>query len=114
MLKLIEFTSKIFSSRFGERTHSFLYRNNSGDIELIEGETQLDNKDFKNTLKLTWLAETSQAPITPVTCVHYDNIMTKVKLDEGDTFENFVNYASKVNDIISNRKFILIIFSSPD
>jgi hypothetical protein len=36
--------------------------------------------------------------------------MTKVKLDEGDKFENFVNYASKVNIKISKRKFILIIF----
>jgi len=76
-------------------------KNNSGEIEFMEGETQLDNKDYKNTLKLTWLAETSQAPLTPVTCVHYDNIMTKVKLDEGDKFENFVNYASKTEyDII--------------
>ncbi|CAF2042582.1 unnamed protein product [Rotaria magnacalcarata] len=72
-----------------------IQKKDSGDIELMEGETQLDNKDFKNTLKLTWLAETSQAPLTPVTCIHYDNIMTKAKLDEGDTFENFVNYASK-------------------
>ncbi len=63
---------------------------------MIEAETQLDNKNFKDTLKLTWLAETSQAPLTPVTCVHYDNIMSKKKLDEGDKFENFVNYASKV------------------
>ncbi|CAF4508149.1 unnamed protein product, partial [Rotaria sp. Silwood1] len=69
--------------------------NDSGEIEFMEGETQLDNKDFKNTLKLTWLAETSLAPLTPVKCIHYDNIMTKAKLDEGDTFEDFVNYASK-------------------
>ncbi|CAF5174902.1 unnamed protein product, partial [Rotaria magnacalcarata] len=39
-----------------------IQKKDSGDIELMEGETQLDNKDFKNTLKLTWLAETSQAP----------------------------------------------------
>ncbi|CAF4038366.1 unnamed protein product [Adineta steineri] len=76
-------------------------KKDSGEIELIEGETQLDNKDFKNTLKITWLAETSQAPLTPVNCIHFDNIMTKAKLDEGDTFENFVNYASKTQyDIV--------------
>ncbi|CAF0722052.1 unnamed protein product [Rotaria sp. Silwood1] len=72
-----------------------IQKNDSGEIEFMEGETQLDNKDFKNTLKLTWLAETSLAPLTPVKCIHYDNIMTKAKLDEGDTFEDFVNYASK-------------------
>jgi hypothetical protein len=83
--------------------NSFLliFRKASGEIELIEGETQLDNKDYKNTLKLTWLAETSLAPLTPITCTHYDNIMSKEKLDEGDTFENFVNYASKVKKKIS-------------
>jgi len=68
----------------------------------------LNNKDFKNTLKLTWLAQTNLAPLTPVTCVHYDNIMTKEKLDEGDTFENFVNYASKVKQqkFNSSRRMI--------
>lgn len=70
-------------------------KNASNEIEYLEGETDLNNKDFKNTLKLTWLAQTNLASLTPVTCVHYDNIMTKEKLDEGDTFENFVNYASK-------------------
>lgn len=78
----------------------FVFRKDSNDVDYLEGETQLDNKDFKNTLKLTWLAETSQAPLIPVTCVHYENIMTKEKLDEGDTFENFVNYQSKVLIII--------------
>ncbi|CAF2867862.1 unnamed protein product [Rotaria sp. Silwood2] len=72
-----------------------IQKKDSGEIELMEGETQLDNKDFKNTLKLTWLAETSLAPLTSVKCIHYDNIMTKPKLDEGDTFEDYVNYASK-------------------
>lgn len=71
------------------------FRKDSGEIDFLEGETQLDNKDFKNTLKLTWLAETSLAPLTPVTCIHYDNIMTKAKLDENDKFEDFVNYHSK-------------------
>ena len=86
------------------------FRKDSGEIELIEGETQLDNKDFKTTLKLTWLAETSLAPLTPVTCVHYDNIMTKPKLDEGDTFENFVNYASKVERIIHKENLYELKF----
>lgn len=45
---------------------------------------------------MTWLAETSLAPLTPVTCVHFENIMTKAKLDDGDKFEDFVNYHSKV------------------
>ena len=66
----------------------------------MEGETKLDDKDFKNTLKLTWLAETSRAPLISVTCMHYDNIITKPKLDEGDKFEDHVNYTSKVRNEI--------------
>ena len=73
------------------------FRKSTGEIERIEGETQFENKDFKTTLKLTWLGETSQASLTPVTCIHYDNIMTKAKLDENDKFEDFVNYSSKVS-----------------
>ena len=77
----------------------FFRRKSSGEIDFIEGETKLDNKDFKNTLKLTWLAETSLAPLTSVTCVHYDNIMTKAKLDENDKFEDFVNFHSQVTSL---------------
>ena len=89
----------------------FSSRKDNGDIDHIEGETQLDNKDFKNTLKVTWVAETSQAPLTPVNCIHFDNIMTKAKLDEGDKFEDFVNYHSKVYKFITSTSSILFSLS---
>ena len=60
-------------------------------------------------MKLTWLAETSLAPLTPVTCVHFENIMTKAKLDENDKFEDFVNHNSRTDyDLVGEPDMSLI------
>ena len=48
-------------------------------VKSVEAETNLDDKDFKKTMKITWLAE-AQAPeaaFTPTKCVHYDHIIAK-------------------------------------
>ncbi|CAF0785356.1 unnamed protein product [Didymodactylos carnosus] len=70
-------------------------RNKTGALESIEAETQLENKDYKKTTKLTWLAKTSQASFTPTICVHFDNIMTKPSLEKDDKVEDFVNHSSQ-------------------
>lgn len=64
----------------------------------------LDNKDYRKTQKVTWLADASMAPPIPVTCVHFDHIITKPVLGKDDDFKNFLNKDSKVgNSIIFNR-----------
>ncbi|CAF1339282.1 unnamed protein product [Didymodactylos carnosus] len=63
--------------------------------ESIETETQPDNKDYKKTVKLTWLAKTSQANFTPTKCVRFDNIMTKPSLEKDNKTFKFVNCSSK-------------------
>ena len=53
-------------------------------------------QDFKKTTKLTWLAETEQAPFIPAVMVHFENIISKGILAKDDDFKNFVNKNSKV------------------
>ena len=45
---------------------------------------------------MTWLAEVDAAPVVPLVCVHYDNLITKAVLDKNEDFKDFVNKASKV------------------
>ena len=54
------------------------------------------NTDFRNTLKLTWLADVPQAVLTPAVCVHFDHIISKGVLKPDEDFKNFVNYDSMV------------------
>ena len=63
-------------------------------IEFVEATPNLDNKDFKKTLKVTWLAKIeaeAAAAFVPAVCVHFDHIISKPVLDKNDDFKNFVN-----------------------
>lgn len=73
------------------------YRDPStGVIHGLEAKLCLSDTDYKNTAKVTWLADTDRAPFTPTVCVHFDHLITKGVLKPEDNFKDFVNYNSKV------------------
>ncbi|XP_061415264.1 bifunctional glutamate/proline--tRNA ligase isoform X2 [Lethenteron reissneri] len=72
-----------------------IHRTAAGAVSSVEAALNLDNKDFKNTTKLTWLAETARGPATPAVCVHYDHIISKAVLGKDDDFKDFINRNSK-------------------
>ncbi|XP_033125799.1 bifunctional glutamate/proline--tRNA ligase-like [Anneissia japonica] len=72
-----------------------IHKDDSGKITSIDAKLNLDNKDFKKTTKLTWLAETERAPFTPACMFHFENIITKGILAKDDNFKDYINYNSK-------------------
>ena len=62
----------------------------------LDGQLDLDNTDYKNTPKLTWLADTPKATPTPTVCVHFEHLITKGVLKPDEDFKDFVNWNSKV------------------
>ena len=68
----------------------------SGVINGLEAKLALSDTDYKNTPKVTWLAETDHAPFTPTVCVIFDHLISKGVLKPEDNFKDFVNYNSKV------------------
>lgn len=56
----------------------------------------LENKDYKKTTKITWLAETSRALPIPAVCVTYEHLITKPVLGKDEDFKQYVNKDSKV------------------
>ncbi len=73
-----------------------LPRDGSGRVTTLEGELKLDDADYKNTQKLTWLAKTSHAPFTPTVCVQFDHLISKGIIKPDEDFKDFVNKESKV------------------
>lgn len=71
-------------------------RSKNGNVEEVEAVTNLADEDFKKTPKVTWLAETDQAPCIPVQCVFYDNIISKPILGKDDDFKAYINPHTKV------------------
>ena len=56
-----------------------IHKDGKGAVTSIDAETNLQDKDFKKTAKITWLAEAqdAEASFTPTKCVHYDHIISK-------------------------------------
>jgi len=67
-----------------------------GKVVSVDAEENTDNKDFKKTLKVTWLCDDAEkSPRTPVLLTYYDHIISKAILDKDDEFKSFVNPNSK-------------------
>ena len=67
-----------------------------GKVTSVEAEPNLENKDFKKTLKLTWLCDNKEkSPSTPTVLIYYDHIITKPILEKEDDFKNFVGASTK-------------------
>ena len=58
-----------------------------------------ENTDFRNTLKLTWLADVPNVVLTPAVCVQFDHIISKGVLKPEEDFKNFINYDSMVTSL---------------
>lgn len=56
----------------------------------------MENKDYKKTTKITWLAETAHALPVPAICVTYEHLITKPVLGKDEDFKQYVNKDSKV------------------
>ena len=81
--------------------------NKSGnDITSIDAELNLDNKDFKKTLKLTWLPQAPKsAPFTPVKCMHYDHIIAKAILDKEEDFKSYCDHKTEYSfDVLGDHE----------
>ncbi|XP_059696996.1 bifunctional glutamate/proline--tRNA ligase isoform X3 [Haemorhous mexicanus] len=77
-----------------------LNRNSSGKIVSINAKLNLDNKDFKKTTKITWLAETPRAPLIPTVCVNYEHLITKPVLGKDEDFKQYINQNSKQEELM--------------
>jgi bifunctional glutamyl/prolyl-tRNA synthetase len=67
-------------------------RNSSASIEEIVAVTNLEDKNFKNTLKCTWVNAKESAVAT---FVYYDHLIAKSLLAKEDEFKDFINQKSK-------------------
>ncbi|KAM6324331.1 bifunctional glutamate/proline--tRNA ligase [Aegotheles albertisi] len=77
-----------------------LNRNSNGKIVSIDAKLNLENKDFKKTTKITWLAETPHASLIPAVCVNYEHLITKPVLGKDEDFKQYINRNSKQEELM--------------
>ncbi|KAB0799789.1 hypothetical protein PPYR_07669 [Photinus pyralis] len=64
-------------------------------IVSIEAEPNLSNKDYKKTLKITWLADNEKATFTPTFCIYFDHIISKSLLGKDEDFKQYIGHETK-------------------
>ncbi|XP_030371393.1 bifunctional glutamate/proline--tRNA ligase [Scaptodrosophila lebanonensis] len=73
-----------------------VHKDASGKITFVDAALNLDNKDFKKTLKLTWLAVEEDASAYPPTfCVYFDNIISKPVLGKDEDFKQYIGHKTR-------------------
>ncbi|XP_062863128.1 bifunctional glutamate/proline--tRNA ligase [Trichomycterus rosablanca] len=77
-----------------------IHKNSNGAISSLEGRLNLENTDYKKTTKITWLTDTSKAPLTPTVCVNYHHLITKPVLAKDDNFKDYINKNSKIEEMM--------------
>ncbi|KAK9886701.1 hypothetical protein WA026_017618 [Henosepilachna vigintioctopunctata] len=66
-----------------------------GNVESVEAELNLDNKDYKKTPKVTFLCETEKAKFTPTFCIYFDHIISKPLLGKDEDFKQFIGHETR-------------------
>ncbi|XP_054836710.1 bifunctional glutamate/proline--tRNA ligase isoform X4 [Eublepharis macularius] len=77
-----------------------IHKNSAGKTTSIDAALNLENKDYKKTAKITWLAETPRAPLIPTVCVTYEHLITKPVLSKDEDFKQYVNRDSKQEELM--------------
>ncbi|XP_013106972.2 bifunctional glutamate/proline--tRNA ligase [Stomoxys calcitrans] len=76
-------------------------KDGSGKITSVDAALNLDNKDFKKTLKLTWLAVEDNAEDYPPTyCVYFDNIISKPVLGKDEDFKQYIGHKTREEQLM--------------
>ncbi|CAL8072525.1 unnamed protein product [Calicophoron daubneyi] len=72
-------------------------------VSAVDAELNLEDTDYKKTLKITWLAavpKDSTHQLTPVTCLIYDHLLNKAIIGKDEDFKQYVNRNSKTEQCL--------------
>lgn len=91
----------------------------NGKVVQVDASPNLDNKDFKNTLKLTWIcadapelkSKSPKSSAIPCYAVYFEHIMTKSILAKDDDFKDFVAKDTRVSILTTENVMLCLVRS---
>jgi bifunctional glutamyl/prolyl-tRNA synthetase len=72
-------------------------KDSNGEVTSIDAVPNLEDKDFKKTLKVTWLADTKKSALTPITSYYFEHIISKAVLGKDEDFKQYIGQNTKVS-----------------
>lgn len=74
-----------------------IHRDNKKKITSVDASVNFDDKDYKKTLKLTWLYEgESSEDFPPTVCVYFEHIISKPVLTKDEDFKQYIGHETRV------------------
>ncbi|CRL04183.1 CLUMA_CG017290, isoform A [Clunio marinus] len=67
----------------------------NGKISSIDADLNLDNKDYKKTIKLTWLCQQDPKEYPPTFCVFFEHIISKAVLGRDEDFKQYIGHETR-------------------
>lgn len=84
-----------------------IHRDNKKKITSVDASLNLDNKDYKKTVKLTWLYEgESSEDFPPTVCVYFEHIISKPVLAKDEDFKQYIGHETRVGFNFENIYFV--------
>nr|XP_026500384.1 bifunctional glutamate/proline--tRNA ligase [Vanessa tameamea] len=80
---------------FGNIMIDKIHKAPDGTVTSIDATPNLENKDYKKTLKVTWLADTPQSNMVETYCVYFDHIISKPLLGKDEDFKQYIGHQTR-------------------
>lgn len=64
-------------------------------IVSVQATSNLDNKDYKKTLKLSWLPDTPRTKLVPAVLVYFEHIISKPILGKDEDFKSYIGHETR-------------------
>uniref|UniRef100_A0A182IPC6 Bifunctional glutamate/proline--tRNA ligase n=1 Tax=Anopheles atroparvus TaxID=41427 RepID=A0A182IPC6_ANOAO len=74
-----------------------VHRGADGAPTSVDAKPNLENKDYKKTLKLTWLCELPADQYTPTYCVYFEHIINKAVLAKDEDFKDYIGHQTRTD-----------------
>lgn len=80
-----------------------------GKITSVDASLNLEDKDFKKTLKLTWLCDMEPEAFTPTYCVYFEHIISKAVLGREEDFKQYIGHQTRVRFLLIFHSFLFLL-----
>ncbi|KPJ01475.1 Bifunctional aminoacyl-tRNA synthetase [Papilio xuthus] len=81
-----------------------IHKGEDGKVTSIDATPNLENKDFKKTLKLTWIADDEQSSTVETYCVFFDHIISKPVLGKDEDFKQYIGHQTRLTWIADDEQ----------
>lgn len=83
----------------------------AASITSIDAALNLEDKDFKKTVKLTWLCKMKDTDYPPTYCVYFNHIISKPILAKDEDFKAYIGHETRVRSMTFKDVYVFYLLN---